>query len=61
MHWDPIYKLWSKCLISSNYFSLHINPMMLLHQIPMITLILQMKKLRTREDKQFAIFLEVFL
>lgn len=61
MHWDPICKLWSKCLISSNYFSLHINPMMLLHQIPMITLILQMKKLRNREDKQFAIFLEVFL
>lgn len=61
MHWDPMCKLWSKCLISSNYFSPHINPMMLLHQIPMITLILQMKKLRNREVRQFAIFLEVFL
>lgn len=38
MHWDPVCKRWSKCLISSNYFSPHISPMMLLHQIPMTTL-----------------------
>lgn len=60
MYWVFTCKLWSKRLVSNNYFSLHINPMMLLHY-PVITVIIEKRILRYREVKQFAIFMEVFV